>query len=110
MKKFIAGLAAVIAITFMSMGGASAESLIGDGYGRSYSDGGIVRVDYSCRHLRHECHEERERGYEGRACHVYEDECGSGHCERLRHACHEEREGNDHYGSCHRLHEECEER
>lgn len=110
MKKFIAGLAAVMAIAFMSMGGASAELLVDRGYGGSYSDSGIIRVDYSCRHLRHECHEERERGYRGHSCREYEEHCGEGRCERLRHACHEEREGNDHYGACHRHHEECEER
>jgi hypothetical protein len=106
MKKIIAGLAGVLVLGFVSVGVASADS--NGGWGR-YGDG-YGSADYSCRHLRHECDEERDGGYGGRACRVYEEQCGYSRCERLRHACHEEREGNGQYGACHFLHEECDER
>jgi hypothetical protein len=111
MRKIIGGIVAALALMMFNPGGASAASF-GSGHmgGAPGVDPMIVRVYSSCGHLRHECREEEDRGYRGRACHAYEEECGHEHCERLRHACHEEREGEDHDGACHRYHEVCEER
>lgn len=104
MRKIIVGLIAVLALGFAGVSGASAD----DSYLRHYYDNNVVRADYECSQLRHECREEREHGDEGRACDVFEDQCGYARCERLRRACHEEREGEGHFGACHRHQEVCE--